>query len=73
MTFSVNAHVGRRLRELRVAKGLTQAELGERLGVTQQAVANYEAGNDRLTAARLYQAAKALGVGVGELFEGIEE
>ena len=34
-----------RIRELRVARGLTQVELAERLGVTKQSVSNWENDN----------------------------
>ena len=33
--------VGRRISDLRRAKGMTQAELGERLGITFQAVSKW--------------------------------
>ena len=34
--------VGRQIADLRRAKGITQAELGRRLGVTYQAVSKWE-------------------------------
>lgn len=37
--------VGERIRNLRIKKGLTQAELAEKLGVSRQAVNNYETGD----------------------------
>lgn len=47
------ASLGRDLRQLRVAAGLTQVELAARLGVTQGNVANVEAGRARVGAAAL--------------------
>lgn len=36
--------IGKNIKELRRARGLTQEELGERLHVTRQTVSNYENG-----------------------------
>ena len=38
----MNIKVGGRIKELRIAKGLTQAELGKRIGMTTSAVSSYE-------------------------------
>jgi transcriptional regulator with XRE-family HTH domain len=63
--------VARRIRERRVALGLTQGDLAARLGLTPQQVRRYEAGADRLTAGRLHVVAETLGVGVAHLYEGL--
>ena len=52
--------VGRRLREARLLTGITQAQLGEALGVSFQAVQKYESGENRLAVGRLAKAAKVL-------------
>ena len=54
---------------LRVNRGMSQAMLAERIGVTFQQVRKYERGADRVGASRLSQIASVLGVSVGELFE----
>lgn len=36
--------IGKNIKELRCARGLTQEELAERLHVTRQTVSNYETG-----------------------------
>lgn len=60
---------GLRLRELRIAKGLTQAELAERLEVSPATVGNYEQGTRRPTFPEdVVKIAAVLGVDVGELF-----
>ena len=61
-----------RLREQRLALGLTQQELGEQVGSSAQQVHKYEIGVNRLSAGRLHEFAEALGVEVGALFEGLE-
>lgn len=53
--------IGGRLRVLRLAAGLTQSQLGARLGTTQSAVARLEGGHQRLSLPTLQRAADALG------------
>lgn len=56
--------VGKRLRRERIAAGLTQASLAERLGTTQSAIARLEAGQQRMSLLTLKRAALALGCDV---------
>jgi transcriptional regulator with XRE-family HTH domain len=65
----LNAMVGTRISILRVSRGMSQATLAERIGVTFQQVQKYEQGATRVGASRLSQIASVLGVSVGELFE----
>src|SRR4051794_21762288 len=60
---------GARLRELRIAAGLTQAELGERTvpPMQSQAIARYETGDRAPTFGVLYRLASALRVAPAEL------
>ncbi len=60
---------GQRLTDMRKARGLTQAQLGETLGLDQTAVASYELGRRRVPLSLLAPLAKALGVSVAELVE----
>lgn len=59
--------LGQRIATLRKARGLTQVQLAERLGVAQQTLAHYEAGRLRLLAGALLTLADELGVGVDDL------
>ena len=70
---SIDQHVGARLRLRRSLLEMSQAELGERLGVTFQQVQKYERGANRIGASRLFQVAKALGVPVGYFYEGLDD
>ncbi len=55
--------LGELITKARIARGLTQAELGELLGMTQQQVARYERdGWQRISLWRLAEAADALGL-----------
>jgi transcriptional regulator with XRE-family HTH domain len=65
----LDAMVGTRISMLRVNRGMSQAMLAERIGVTSQQVQKYERGANRVGASRLSQIASVLGVSVGELFE----
>jgi transcriptional regulator with XRE-family HTH domain len=66
-----NLRIGARLRELRMAAGLSEQVLADLINVTSQHVQNYEAGTRRLTAARLYYIAQALKVDLGAFFDGL--
>lgn len=67
----VDRHVGARVRDRRLALGVSQQELADRLGITYQQLHKYEHGTNRIAAGRLPAIARALGVGVGHLFEGL--
>ena len=67
---SVDASVGARVRYRRNLLGLSQTELGERIGVTFQQVQKYEKGVNRVGAARLQQIATALDVPVTFFYDG---
>jgi transcriptional regulator with XRE-family HTH domain len=67
----VDVHVGKRLRQARLLAGLSQEELGEGIGVSFQAVQKYEQGENRLSASRLFRAAKLLEQTVSFFFDAI--
>ena len=50
--------IGARLKHARLERGITQAELGERIGVSRAIVANYETGRSAIPAVLLLQAAE---------------
>lgn len=52
--------LGQRLAERRKARGITQVQLAERLGVAQQTLAHYEGGTVRIAIATLADAAQVL-------------
>lgn len=49
--------IGARLKQARLARGITQAELGERIAVSRAIIANYETGRSAIPAVLLVQAA----------------
>jgi len=53
--------IGQRIRTARLAAGLTQDQLGERIGVVGQQIQKYESGENGITAGRLHLLCHALG------------
>ena len=67
----IDVHVGSRLRMRRQLVSMSQEKLGELLGITFQQVQKYEKGSNRISASRLFYAAKILGVPVQAFFEDL--
>ena len=67
---TVDVTVGRNVRIWRMARGLSQAQLAKRLGVTFQQVQKYEIGGNRIGTGRLVKIAAVLGVPISVLFQG---
>ena len=65
----VDVHVGARLRDRRTLLGLSQGEIGARLGLSWQQIQKYERGTNRIGASRLYRLSKMLGVPISYFFE----
>jgi transcriptional regulator with XRE-family HTH domain len=70
---AADRHVGRRLRERRVQRGLSLAELAAVLGVSTQQARKYEAGVNGIPAVRLPDLAQRLGVTTAWFFEELED
>jgi transcriptional regulator with XRE-family HTH domain len=66
----VDVLVGRNIRIHRLQCGISQTDLGERIGVTFQQIQKYENGANRVGAGRLMQISSALGVSLESLFDG---
>jgi transcriptional regulator with XRE-family HTH domain len=62
--------IGARVRSLRDARGLTQAELGEALALTQSNISAIERGGRGVTIHQAVKLARALRVSVDELLTG---
>jgi transcriptional regulator with XRE-family HTH domain len=67
-TSEVDLRIGQTIRERREKVGLTQAKLGNAIGVTFQQVQKYERGTNRVSAATLLKVADALGCSVADLY-----
>lgn len=66
----LDVYVGKRLREFRVMRDMTQEELADKEGITFQQVQKYENGTNRIAASRLYSFSKILEVKADDFFTG---
>lgn len=69
---SVDAYVGRRMKDKREEKGLSQETLAKDLGISFQQVQKYERGFNRVGASRLLQIANILEVPIEYFFDGLQ-
>ena len=70
---TVDKIVGRNVRIFRLAKGLSQTDLADKLGITFQQIQMYEKGTNRIGAGRLQHIAHILHVPVAFFFEGLPQ
>jgi transcriptional regulator with XRE-family HTH domain len=64
----IDFSVGKRLSARRKEIDMSQQALGKELGVSFQQIQKYEKGASRVSAGRLFQIAKALGVTIGYFY-----
>ena len=72
-TLEIEQHVGSRIRQRRIMMGLTQQQLADLIGVTYQQAHKYERGINRVSAGRLFEIARVLGVTVAHFYEGLDQ
>jgi transcriptional regulator with XRE-family HTH domain len=64
----IDVEVGANLREYRIRAGLSQTDLGAKVGVTFQQVQKYEKGSNAIATARLPAICEALHISPNDLF-----
>lgn len=69
MSNDVRRLVGENVKRVRIATGITQAELAIRMGVDRAYVSGLEQGQRNATIVSLWHVAQALGVAMKEFFE----
>lgn len=69
----IDVAVGRRIRFRRQILGLSQGAVGERMGISFQAVQKYESGHIRVSASRLVALAEVLDVPVAYFFDAVAQ
>ncbi|GAB5046924.1 helix-turn-helix domain-containing protein [Thermodesulfovibrio sp. TK110] len=65
--------IGETIKKLRKAKGISQMELADKIGITYQQLQKYEKGKAKITIERLIDIAKALDVPVSVFFPELYE
>ena len=71
MPHIVDIHVGKRIRQRRWLIGMTQQQLGDKVGIKFQQIQKYETGANRVSASRLWDIAGTLDVPVTFFFDGL--
>ena len=64
----IDAEVGANLREHRIRAGLSQTDLGARIGVTFQQIQKYEKGSNAIATTRLPAICEALNISPNDLY-----
>lgn len=72
-SWSVDVHVGQRVRMRRTLLGYSQERLGEAIGLTFQQVQKYERGSNRISAGTLYRLSQVLEVPVNFFFDSYND
>jgi transcriptional regulator with XRE-family HTH domain len=67
---NIDSYVAERIRAVRIASGMSQENLGNKLGVTFQQIQKYERGTNRVSAGRLYHIATIFDLPIAYFFEG---
>ena len=71
MAHPIDATVGKNLQNIRLLRGVSQSDLGSRVGVTFQQIQKYEKGINRISASKLVELANALDASVTDFFAGV--
>jgi transcriptional regulator with XRE-family HTH domain len=69
----VDVHVGKRIRQRRWLIGMTQQQLADAVGIKFQQIQKYETGMNRVSASRLWDVARTLGVSIAYFFEDLAD
>ncbi|MDR1139100.1 MAG: helix-turn-helix domain-containing protein [Rickettsiales bacterium] len=67
MAIPLDREVGQKVRSCRLAKGYTQKDLAEKIGVKYWVILHYEKGKRKISIKRLYNIAEALSVSIMDL------
>lgn len=72
MSHPVDIHVGQKLKQLRILRGMTQTDVAEGLNISFQQVQKYELGRNRISASKLFELSHILMVPPAYFFDGLD-
>ena len=73
MSHPVDLHVGRKLKQIRTLRRLSQTDVARKLNLSFQQIQKYEIGSNRVAASRLFELAQILDVPPSFFFEGLHD
>ncbi len=72
MSHPVDVHVGKKIKQVRRMRRLSQTDVANQLNLSFQQIQKYEIGSNRVSASRLYELAKVLSVPISYFFDGLD-
>ena len=73
MSHPVDIHVGKKLKQIRTLRRLSQTDVAKRLNLSFQQIQKYEIGSNRAAASRLFELSQILDVTPAYFFEGLHD
>lgn len=73
MSHPVDLHVGRKLKQIRTLRRLSQTDVARKLDLSFQQIQKYEIGSNRVAASRLFELAQIFEVPTSFFFEGLHD
>ena len=73
MSHPVDVHVGKRLKQIRTLRRMSQTDVAKRLELSFQQIQKYEIGSNRIAASRLFELSRILDVPTSYFFEGLSD
>ncbi len=73
MSHPVDVHVGKKIKQMRALRRLSQTDVAQKLNLSFQQIQTYEIGSNRVAASRLYELSKIFGVPTSYFFEGLPD
>tara|TARA_R110002020_G_scaffold47598_1_gene135298 strand:+ start:1871 stop:2230 length:360 start_codon:yes stop_codon:yes gene_type:complete len=72
MSHPVDIHVGRKLKQIRTLRRLSQTDVARKLNLSFQQIQKYEIGSNRVAASRLFELAQIFNISPSYFFEGLQ-
>jgi transcriptional regulator with XRE-family HTH domain len=73
MSHPVDIHVGRKLKQVRTLRRLSQTDVARKLNLSFQQIQKYEIGSNRVAASRLFELSQILDVPPSYFFEDLHD